>query len=520
MYMWKKGCLGLVLTAGLAQAVEAQIPLSPPSAGAATPLAAPPAAQPSTLWDFLGLSKTQRQACKEYLCKTQIGQLMNNGLKPLGALTGGLLGPCCPPFNTDDLNKPPDSAEGAAARIKQDEANAKARRAAVRYLGTVDCHYWPEAQDALIASLRTDRNECVRWEAAMVLGSGCCCTKATIKALALTVSSSEEDGNPAETSERVKAAAARSLAHCLSCAAVVQPLPLEDVPANERILPKPEPKPEPIPPGEKAPNGMTSLPAGPTGYYRQVRQMSMDQVVEDARKTQARAQAQAAQAAAQTAAAPAATPAPVIPKERTLLGVLRTAFSDPVPEKAAPPAAPKTTTEPPTAPKAGVPVSAAPPAMMLPPLAQGPMPLEYPGLPVTTPQAPIAAAPPVMPAPYPVPMPPMRQMSIPELVAMLRSSAYPDQREWAVQNLGTLDGQTNPEVVQVVLTAAVLDPAPMVRAACIRSLVSMNVNTWPVLTTVQALKNDSDPRVKQEADVALLHLVPGLSGSPEMAARR
>src|SRR5262249_26357106 len=80
MHMWKKCGLALVLAAGLTPTVTAQIPLTPPSAGGATPLAAPPAAQPTTLWDFLGVSKIQREACKEYVCKTQFGQLLNNGL--------------------------------------------------------------------------------------------------------------------------------------------------------------------------------------------------------------------------------------------------------------------------------------------------------------------------------------------------------------------------------------------------------------------------------------------------------
>src|SRR5207237_2362732 len=127
----------------------------------------------------------------------------------------------CPPAARDpaDLAKPSDSPAGAAAKIKADEAAAKARREAVRYLGTVDCHYWPEAQDALINALRADRNECVRLEAAWVLGRGCCCTKKTIVALSITVAGSDRDGNPYEDSDRVKAAAAAALAHCLGCLA-------------------------------------------------------------------------------------------------------------------------------------------------------------------------------------------------------------------------------------------------------------------------------------------------------------
>src|SRR5205823_14946141 len=133
-----------------------------------------------------------------------------------GAITGVIIVPCCPTFIPADLLMPPDGAEGAAARIKADEAGAKKRRAAVRYLGTVDCNYWPEAQEALINSLRADRNECVRLEAAWALGRGCCCTRKTLEALALTVSGSERDGNPIERSDRVRAAAQGSLDHCLS----------------------------------------------------------------------------------------------------------------------------------------------------------------------------------------------------------------------------------------------------------------------------------------------------------------
>src|SRR5207248_6163987 len=136
--------------------------------------------------------------------------------KPLTLFSGGLIPSCCP-----NMPSPQDLAAGgpvgAAAKIKKDEAEAKARRAAVRYLGTVNCHYWPEAEAALIGSLRGDRNECVRWEAAMALGSGCCCTKKTIAALDITVTGSDKDGNPSETSERVRAAAMSALQHCLSC---------------------------------------------------------------------------------------------------------------------------------------------------------------------------------------------------------------------------------------------------------------------------------------------------------------
>ena len=102
-------------------------------------------------------------------------------------------------------------AEAAASKIKADEAGAKSRRAAVHYLGTVDCHYYPEAEAALVAAVRADRNEGVRLEAVMALGNGCCRTKRTMDALNLVVSGSEQDGNPAETSGAFAIAAAKAL---------------------------------------------------------------------------------------------------------------------------------------------------------------------------------------------------------------------------------------------------------------------------------------------------------------------
>jgi hypothetical protein len=101
--------------------------------------------------------------------------------------------------------------EMAATKIKADEAAVPARRAAIQYLSTIRCHYYPEAEAALIAALRADRNEQVRYDAAQALAHGCCCTPKTVEALQFAVNSSERDGNPAETSDRVKAVALYAL---------------------------------------------------------------------------------------------------------------------------------------------------------------------------------------------------------------------------------------------------------------------------------------------------------------------
>ena len=67
-----------------------------------------------------------------------------------------LIPPLCPPNTPTKEELEAKGAVGAAAAIQADEAGAAQRRAAVRYLGTVDCHYWPEAEDALIGALRTE----------------------------------------------------------------------------------------------------------------------------------------------------------------------------------------------------------------------------------------------------------------------------------------------------------------------------------------------------------------------------
>lgn len=203
--------------------VNAQIPGIPavpgvPSA-AAPATGAAPAAPPSNIWSMLCMTPAQKQACQQKLCSMQAVQFLGGALTPVSALSGGLLPSCCPgpnSANPADLLKPADSAEGAAARIKKNEADAKARRAACRYLATVDCKRYPEAEAALIHSLRADENECVRYEAAIGFATGCCCTKRVLEALVLTVSG-KKTNDPAEASPRVRAAAAVALERCLRC---------------------------------------------------------------------------------------------------------------------------------------------------------------------------------------------------------------------------------------------------------------------------------------------------------------
>jgi hypothetical protein len=321
MKMWTK-CLSIAVITAMGTSAWAQVPSGAGGAAAgagatgatsATTAAAPAAAPASggTIWNFFGINKAGLTQCKVRFCKSNLGLLVGNSMKPMSAMTGGLLPQCCPRVLIDDALKKaalegPEAAKGdavaAAAKIAKDEAEAKERRAAVRYLGTVDCHYWGDvAEPALIAALRTDRNECVRWEAAMALGNGCCCTKKTIAALTisvygvekegLTVAGTFSDGAPVETSERVKGAALAALQHCLSCYTEnVVPGPEKPERPPER---PPEPGPEkpdkPVAQGPQVPitpvaQGQSAVSFQPAVYQKPVQARTMAQVVQDARQ--------------------------------------------------------------------------------------------------------------------------------------------------------------------------------------------------------------------------------------------
>jgi hypothetical protein len=215
----------LVMAIAWPAAGRAQVPGLPGGAaapGAAVPAGAagalPTAAPTRNLWSFLCPSADQKAACRAKFCNSSVGQLVNNTLKPATAFSGGLVPDLCPPkVDPTDLNRAAEDPQGVAARIQKLEAESKARRAAVRYLGTVDCHYFPEAETGLLTALRTDTNECVRLEAALALGRGCCCSKKVIDTLTVVVECSDRDKSPAETSARVRAAANAALQRCLSC---------------------------------------------------------------------------------------------------------------------------------------------------------------------------------------------------------------------------------------------------------------------------------------------------------------
>ena len=99
---WIAGLVGMALAA---PAAVVQVPALPSGAGAAAPgaassvaaagtgagagggaVAVAQAAQPTTLWSFLGLSGSNLAACKAKLCASQLGQMANSLVTgPVGA---------------------------------------------------------------------------------------------------------------------------------------------------------------------------------------------------------------------------------------------------------------------------------------------------------------------------------------------------------------------------------------------------------------------------------------------------
>lgn len=283
----------------MAGVVQAQVPGAPAAPAAAAPAAATPAAgaagaaQPG----FLARCCAFIDECKRKCCATPCGMLINSMIAPATAFTGGVLPGFCPTTPSQkELEE--EGVGGAAAAAKKEAAEAKARRAAVAFLGTVDCRYFPGTAQALATALRVDSSECVRFEAALVLGRGCCCSEITIKALEASVSGMEIDGNPAERSCRVRLAAAVALEKCLACYSP----PYQEPPEPKKVIgeeaptgevdPKGKPKPDTLP----SPKPVDDKKKDEPGTLKLENRMPKKETVERARKVLSEFQAMLATA--------------------------------------------------------------------------------------------------------------------------------------------------------------------------------------------------------------------------------
>jgi hypothetical protein len=117
-------------------------------------------------------------------------------------------------------------------------------------------------------------------------------------------------------------------------------------------------------------------------------------------------------------------------------------------------------------------------------------------------------APPQMATGYVVPAG-LRQetgYTVPQLTSILHDSIYPSQREWAAESLASMDWHSQPQIVDVLIDRAKQDPAPMVRAECLRSLGRMKAASAAAVEAAKALRSDPDDRVRQAAVEALAEM--------------
>jgi len=118
--------------------------------------------------------------------------------------------------------------------------------------------------------------------------------------------------------------------------------------------------------------------------------------------------------------------------------------------------------------------------------------------------------PPAMPVSQPVAQPVNYQQSAApaaqnpqQLMLTLKDALYPSHREWAAEALASTDWKNNPGIVDALVLSAKEDPAATVRAGAVRALGRMHANSTTVVTTLQGLRSDADPRVRQDVEQAL-----------------
>jgi hypothetical protein len=469
--------------AGTADRCSAQIPAVPvvpvaPAVPGAIP-AVPGAAAPGPRVGFFQRFKTNVGGCIQNLLGSPLGQLLNNATKPLSALTGGVI-PTLEKKPTTEQTKEP-GAGGAAATGKKDAAEAKKRQADVKYLGTLDCRYYPDASKALADALRTDPSECVRYEAALALGRGCCCSKVTVAALEASVSGFDRDGNPAERSARVRCAAAAALERCLAC---YVPTEIDPEPACAEPK-KTDDKKETPPTGETAPGKGTDkekeAEKKTTTNYSPAPSRAL---VERAYETLAAFQEQVAV----THATYGAEAVPSMAPSRSLYSLWQGNGNEPRPAAMAPPVtqvtyrAPQPTTYSVAKQQATVPFMVA----TAQPMKAAPQPAAA----VITPAVATTAD-------------PAAEAGAVEAVCvrLLRGTTVSDQHT-AIRELVRHDWKKHPIVASALVAAAKSDAASEVRVDCIRHLTHYQMVHRDVLTALAALSTDSNGWIRDEATKA------------------
>jgi len=508
---------GMAVLVSLASCAAPGVPAAPapaaPVAAVGAPIPGVAVAAPAEPQGFLTKCCAQLDACRRRLCLTPAGQMLNSMTKPLTFATGGIIPPFCPIVpSAADLAKP--GVGGAADAIKKDALEAKIRREKVRFLGTVDCRYYPDAIGALTSALRTDGSECVRFEAALALSRGCCCNQKTLDALEASVSGTERDGSPAERSVRVRCTAAIALQRCLACY-VPPPVETDTV---EPVEPKPV-EPLPLPVEKKPADGMTAKKAEKEKKGNSETRMPSKESVERAWQTlndfNALLAAEAPMAAihrGDRASVYQIIKNVIDEPEYAIVGA-QSAVSAPMatdpgtPVFQAPAASPVRSSlgQPKVEPG---PVGTIEPVVGQPPISRPPA--EMPSAPRTPASLPplVAPAKPVGEARVAPSTPSAGTSPIAPMINQLLRGDNPSDRLAAAREIAAHDWQKNPAVPSMLVLGAKNDASSLVRVECIRQIASGHMNHPQVLLELEALAKDSDSTVSEEAAKALGKLRP------------
>ncbi|HEV3386978.1 MAG TPA: HEAT repeat domain-containing protein [Gemmata sp.] len=537
-WVWRTGvaAVGFLLATELAVGqVPGGMPAGAPGAAAPGVPGAPAAAPAAAPQGFFAKLCAACAACKQKICASPAGQMLNNMTKPLSFATGGIIPPFCPLMPTaQDLAQP--GVAGASDAIKKDALEAQMRREKVRFLGTVDCRYYPDAIVALTAALRSDGSECVRYEAALALSHGCCCNQKTIDALEASVSGTEKDGNPAERSVRVRCVAAIGLERCLSC---YMPPPVE----KDNVEVKPELKsPETLPndpgPGIKklngdAPPALLKLPDDanskktgknvpnpdnqkPTRESIMAAWRTLNEFNALLEASRARIAAQSGDRSSVYSIIKNTAPPSESPVMQTSVAVTQT---PPLPQGSQPASTPSRASlgQPKTD---STPISVSPPIVgqsapsyppATDPLATTPVVSSPKALPSNVPSSPIEEQPepkiaaPATPASSSAVASQPANPIMPVINQMLYAST-PMDRHTAIRQVMRFDWQKNPVIMSALLAGAKSDTSPAVRVDCLRHLAVHHMTHPQVIAELAPLTQDSDPWVRDEAVKALAQL--------------
>lgn len=103
-------------------------------------------------------------------------------------------------------------------------------------------------------------------------------------------------------------------------------------------------------------------------------------------------------------------------------------------------------------------------------------------------------------------VPPMEASRHPDpvirLIGCLRDDMMPSMREIAAESLAQSSGRTRSEVIAALAEAAEKDPAPTVRACCVRCLTAISTSSPECMAALLKIKADSDSMIRPASSMS------------------